>query len=136
MEYAELSTREKARRINLEMDTYGSFAEIGAGQEVAAFFFKSGGASNTIAKTMSAYDMTFSNAIYGAEESGRYVCESRLMKMLDKEYRLLEQRLGIKWVSNAGFLPLPTQLLRSTTKNQPRARLGRYSFSAQTPNPA
>ena len=90
MEITSLSPREKARQINLNNDNYGVFAEIGAGQEVAAFFFKAGGASNTIAKTMSAYDMTFSNAIYGAEESGRYVVESRLMKMLDKEYRLLE----------------------------------------------
>ncbi|MCS6821578.1 MAG: TonB-dependent receptor [Microscillaceae bacterium] len=91
-----LSPLEKARQINLDPNTYGSFAEIGAGQEVAAFFFKAGGASNTVAKTMSAYDMTFSNAIYGAEESGRYVVESRLLKMLNKEYALLEQRLGIK----------------------------------------
>lgn len=91
-----LSVREKARRINMDPTSYGSFAEIGAGQEVAAVFFKAGGASNTIAKTMSAYDMTFSNAIYGVEESGRYVVQSRLFKMLDKEYRLLEQRLGIK----------------------------------------
>ena len=96
MEIEVLSAREKAHRINMDTNTYGAFAEIGAGQEVAAIFFKAGGASNTIAKTMSAYDMTFSNAIYGVEESGRYVCESRLMKMLDKEYRLLEQRLGIK----------------------------------------
>lgn len=96
METKHLTAREKAHRINLEINAYGAFAEIGAGQEVAAVFFKSGGASNTIAKTMSAYDMTFSNAIYGVEESGRYVCQSRLMKMLNKEYRLLEQRLGIK----------------------------------------
>jgi hypothetical protein len=96
MEEQTLSPREKARRINMDPNSYGSFAEIGAGQEVAAMFFKAGGASNSIAKTMSAYDMTFSNAIYGVEESGRYVVQSRLMKMLDKEYRLLEQRLGIK----------------------------------------
>ncbi len=96
MEIKGMDPREKARIINMDPSSYGAFAEIGAGQEVAAFFFKAGGASNTIAKTMSAYDMTFSNAIYGVEESGRYVCESRLFKMLDKEYRLLEQRLGIK----------------------------------------
>jgi hypothetical protein len=96
MELETLSVREKARRINMDPSSYGSFAEIGAGQETAAMFFKAGGASNTIAKTMSAYDMTFSNAIYGVEESGRYVVQSRLIKMLDKEYRLLEQLLGIK----------------------------------------
>lgn len=93
---SEITPREKARRINLDTNAYGSFAEIGAGQEVAAVFFKAGGASQTVAKTMSAYDMTFSNAIYGAEESGRYVVQSRLMKMLNHEYALLEQRLGIK----------------------------------------
>ncbi|HEX8548976.1 MAG TPA: TonB-dependent receptor [Cytophagaceae bacterium] len=88
-----LSPREKALQINLDHRTYGSLAEIGAGQEVSALFFKAGAASGTIAKTISAYDMTFSDAIYGPEESGRYVCESRLMKMLNKEYVLLEKRL-------------------------------------------
>ncbi len=88
-----ISTRQKALQVNLDPRTYGTFAEIGAGQEVAALFFKAGAASGTIAKTMSAYDMTFSDAIYGKEESGRYVCESRLMKMLDREYSLLEERL-------------------------------------------
>lgn len=88
-----LGTKQKALRINLDKRIYGSFAEIGAGQETAALFFKAGGASGTIAKTMSAYDMTFSDAIYGPEESGRYVCESRLIKMLKKEYSLVELRL-------------------------------------------
>ncbi|MBC8112449.1 MAG: TonB-dependent receptor, partial [Verrucomicrobia bacterium] len=91
-----LSTRQKALKINLDRRIYGSFAEIGAGQEVAAMFFKSGGASGTIAKTISAYDMTFSDAIYGVEESGRYVCEPRLIKMLNREYNLLHVRLGEK----------------------------------------
>lgn len=91
-----MSTRQKALKINLDTSIYGSFAEIGAGQETAAIFFKAGGASGTIAKTMSAYDMTFSDAIYGKEESGRYVCEPRLMKMLAKEFSLLELRLGEK----------------------------------------
>ena len=89
-----LGTKQKALRINLDPRVYGSFAEIGAGQETAAIFFKAGGASGTVAKTMSAYDMTFSDAIYGTEESGRYVCESRLIKMLHKEYSLLEKRLS------------------------------------------
>lgn len=86
-----LSTQEKALQINLIKTIYGSFAEIGAGQEVAAAFFKVGGASGTIAKTISAYDMKFSDAIYGVCE--RYVCEDRLMKMLEKEYDLLLERL-------------------------------------------
>jgi hypothetical protein len=93
MESNSLDPRQKALQINLDARTYGSFAEIGAGQEVAALFFKAGAASGTIAKTISAYDMTFSDAIYGPEESGRYVCESRLMKMLSREYTLIEKRL-------------------------------------------
>ena len=89
-----IGTKQKALRINLDRRIYGSFAEIGAGQETAAVFFKAGGSSGTVAKTMSAYDMTFSDAIYGTEVSGRYVVESRLMKMLNKEYNLLEKRLS------------------------------------------
>jgi len=91
MEDKKLTTQEKALRINLSKSIYGSFAEIGAGQEVAANFFKVGGASGTIAKTMSAYDMKFSDAIYGVCE--RYVCEDRLIRMLDHEYDLLPERL-------------------------------------------
>lgn len=90
-EFRKLTTQEKALRINLSKAIYGSFAEIGAGQEVAANFFKVGGASGTVAKTMSAYDMKFSDAIYGS--GGRYVSEERLMRMLDHEYVLLPERL-------------------------------------------
>jgi hypothetical protein len=86
-----LTTQEKALQINLSKAIYGSFAEIGAGQEVAANFFKVGGASGTIAKTISAYDMKFSDAIYGQCE--RYVCEDRLIQMLDREYSYLPERL-------------------------------------------
>jgi len=88
-----IGTKQKALKINLDRSIYGSFAEIGAGQEVAANFFKAGGASGTIAKTISAYDMAFSDAIYGEEESGKYVCEPRLIKMLNREYKLLQVRL-------------------------------------------
>lgn len=90
-EQRKLSTQEKALSINLSKAIYGSFAEIGAGQEVAANFFKVGGASGTVAKTMSAYDMKFSDAIYGVCD--RYVCEDRLLQMLDHEYQLLPERL-------------------------------------------
>ena len=76
------SVKAKALRINLNSHIYGTFAEIGAGQEVARHFFRSGGASGTIAKTMSAYDKAFSDAIYGEEPDNRYVSESRLKKML------------------------------------------------------
>lgn len=88
-----LSIKRKALRINLDESIYGTFAEIGAGQEVVRNFFQVGGASGTVAKAMSAYDMTFSDAIYGAEGGGRYVSESRLRKMLDHEFELLQQRL-------------------------------------------
>jgi len=87
-----LSTLEKAQAINLTGRHYGTIAEIGAGQEVARWFFQAGGAAGTIAKSMSAYDMTFSNAIYG--KAGRFVSRERLKEMLNYEYRLLIERLG------------------------------------------
>ena len=87
-------TRQKALQVNFDTNIYGTFAEIGAGQEVSRNFFRAGGASGTIAKTMSAYDMTFSDKIYGIEDAGRYVAESRLKKMLRHEYGLLLKRLG------------------------------------------
>ncbi|MDX2283451.1 MAG: TonB-dependent receptor [Bacteroidia bacterium] len=92
--FRELTTREKALKINLNPLWYGSFAEIGAGQEIADHFFKAGGASGTIAKTMSAYDMKFSDAIYG--RSRRYVSQDRLMTMLDHEFALLQERLSFR----------------------------------------
>ena len=84
-----LSPSQKALQVNLDSNIYGTFIEIGAGQEVVRHFFRAGGASGTIAKTMSAYDKDFSDAIYGKEKSGRYVCKSRLKNMLDKEYGLI-----------------------------------------------
>lgn len=88
-----LSTSFKALQINNTEAAYGAFAEIGAGQEVARHFFQAGHASGTVAKSMSAYDMLFSDEIYGKEESGRYVCESRLDKMLKTEFELVNERL-------------------------------------------
>src|SRR5216117_2380823 len=90
----EIGTDEKALHINLDSAKYGTFAEIGAGQEVARRFFRVGGAAGTIAKTMSAYDMTFSDAIYGPAD--RYVSRVRLQTMLDHEYDLLIERLDRK----------------------------------------
>ena len=87
-----LSVEEKALRINLDPSKYGTFAEIGAGQEVARNFFQAGGAAGTVAKTMSAYDMKFSDAIYG--DAGRYVSRKRLVQMMAHEYSLLEERLS------------------------------------------
>ena len=88
------SIKDKALRINLNENIYGTFAEIGAGQETVRHFFRSGGSSGTIAKAMSAYDKDFSDAIYGAESDGRYVTESRLKKMLSHEVDLIEKRLS------------------------------------------
>jgi len=93
MSYQMIKTEQKALEINLNDPIYGTFAEIGAGQEVARNFFQAGAAAGTIAKTMSAYDKTYSDAIYGPEPLGRYVCESRLYKMLDHEWELMEERL-------------------------------------------
>lgn len=99
-----ISIKRKALQINLQSSIYGTFAEIGAGQEVARTFFQAGGASGTVAKTMSAYDMAFSDSIYGEEESGRYVTRSRLYKMLEHEYNLLQQRLvGEKYAGRRFF---------------------------------
>jgi hypothetical protein len=90
----DVETNRKALQINLDAQKYGTFAEIGAGQEVARRFFLVGGAAGTIAKTMSAYDMTFSDAIYGPAD--RYVSRVRLNTMLDHEYHLLLERLDKK----------------------------------------
>ncbi|HRV56096.1 MAG: TonB-dependent receptor [Flavobacteriaceae bacterium] len=87
------SLKTKALRINLNENIYGTFAEIGAGQETVRHFFRAGGASGTIAKAMSAYDKDFSDAIYGTEKDGRYVTEARLRKMLNHEIKLIETRL-------------------------------------------
>ena len=99
----DLGTKQKALAINLDAQIYGSFSEVGAGQDVAAFFFKAGASSGTIAKTMSAYDMTFSDAIYGAQKARRYVSEARLISMLEKEYGLLIERLAEKRGSTTTF---------------------------------
>ncbi|HIB37770.1 TonB-dependent receptor [Mesonia sp.] len=87
------SIKSKALRINLNENIYGTFAEIGAGQETVRNFFRAGAASGTIAKTMSAYDKDFSDAIYGIEDDKRYVTEARLKKMLSHEMRLMEERM-------------------------------------------
>src|SRR6187200_450304 len=84
-------THTKALQVNLDPRRYGTFAEIGAGQEVVRWFFRVGGAAGTIAKSMSAYDMTVSDAIYGRAE--RYVCRQRLEAMLDHEHQLNLNRL-------------------------------------------
>lgn len=84
--------RQKALAVNLDQSLYGSFAEIGAGQEVVRWFFQAGGAAGTIAKSISAYDMQVSDAIYG--NCARYVCRERLESMLEYEQKLNHERLG------------------------------------------
>src|SRR5215470_6692915 len=87
-----VDTHTKALQINLDQRRYGTIAEIGAGQEVVRWFFRAGGAAGTIAKSISAYDMAVSDAIYGRAE--RYVCRPRLQAMLDYEHRLNLERLN------------------------------------------
>jgi hypothetical protein len=87
-----LNTHQKALNVNLDKRWYGSFAEIGAGQEVVRWFFRVGGASGTVAKSMSAYDMAVSDAIYGNAE--RYVSRPRLQAMLNHEFALNLERLS------------------------------------------
>jgi hypothetical protein len=98
---ARLTTEEKALNINLKNDIYGCFAEIGAGQEVAANFFKAGGSSGTIAYTQSAYDMKVSDAMYGP--ANRYVCEERLLTMLETEFETMKFRLPEKQKTSRFF---------------------------------
>lgn len=121
-----LETRRKALRINLNAEIYGTFAEIGAGQEVARNFFTAGAASGTIAKTMSAYDMAFSDSIYGPEDDKRYVSQSRLEKMLNHEYALLTERLkGPKYADRSLFAFANTVTTLNFSKtNDPHGWIG------------
>ena len=100
-ERSRLSTNQKALKINLDPLRYGAFAEIGAGQEVARWFFKVGGAAGTISKSMSAYDMAVSDAIYG--RCKRYLSRERLQNMLDYEHRLNLERLRPSRGGNTAF---------------------------------
>src|SRR5499433_4428969 len=96
-----LDTNQKALRINLDAKRYGTFAEIGAGQEVARWFFHVGGAAATVAKTLSAYDMKVSTGLYGT--TSRYVSRQRLEAMLDYEYAQLVERLGPSRAEQTNF---------------------------------
>ncbi|EOR93689.1 Nicotinamide mononucleotide adenylyltransferase [Arcticibacter svalbardensis MN12-7] len=119
-------TKRKALKINLDPTIYGTFAEIGAGQEVARNFFTAGAASGTIAKTMSAYDMVFSNEIYGAELSGRYVSKSRLNRMLSHEFDLLAERLDGKLYDRRRFFSFANTVttLNYNKTNDPHGWVG------------
>jgi hypothetical protein len=127
------SAHQKALQINLEPAIYGTFAEIGAGQEVSRWFFRVGGAAGTIAKAMSAYDMTFSDAIYGTCD--RYVSRQRLETMLNHEFGLLVERLSEKRGADTKFFAYAdTCATRSFSRKQDGdAWLGiRYQNKPQT----
>jgi len=129
-----LTTARKALTINLDESRYGTFAEIGAGQEVARHFFQAGGASGTIAKTISAYDMVFSDTIYG--KAPRYVSRERLLTMLDREYGLLEKRLAGVRGGNTAFFVFADTVATSSFKggNEAHGWLGiRYQLHTQGP---
>lgn len=112
----ELQGNKKAFQINMDTAIYGTFAEIGAGQEVARRFFHVGGAAGTVAKTISAYDMTFSDSIYG--RCGRYVSRERLNTMLDHEYGLLIERLNVKRGSASTFFAFADTVAARSYKTQ------------------
>jgi hypothetical protein len=112
-----IDTNQKALQINMDAKVYGTFAEIGAGQEVARWFFHVGGAAGTVAKTISAYDMGVSDAIYGSSE--RYVSRKRLESMLDYEYKLLLERLNAtRGDKNTFFVFADTVATHSYTRHE------------------
>ena len=124
-----LTTSQKALTINLDVPKYGTFAEIGAGQEVAREFFQAGGASGTIAKSISAYDMVFSDAIYG--KAPRYVSRERLKLMLDHEYQLLIDRLSGSRGDRTNFFVFADTVATSNYKGNNEAH-GWLGFRFQT----
>ncbi|MEM8549698.1 MAG: TonB-dependent receptor [Verrucomicrobiota bacterium] len=134
LETSELTTNRKSLLINLDQNVYGTFAEIGAGQEVARHFFKAGGAAGTIAKSMSAYDMKFSDEIYG--KASRYVSRDRLTQMLDHEYDLLIKRLDDSRGEDTTFFVFANTVAAasySSNKNCHGWMGMRYQISPQSP---
>ena len=95
------SAQEKALKINLDAARFGTFAEIGAGQEVARWFFHVGKASSTVAKAISGYDMAISDALYG--KAPQYVSRARLEAMLDREFSQLVEQLDAKRGEGTAF---------------------------------
>ncbi len=124
--HEKLDTAQKALRINIDTGRYGTFAEIGAGQEVARWFFRVGGAAKTVAKTISAYDMAVSDAIYGPTD--RYVSRRRLKAMLDYEYDLLLERLDAKRGGQTAFFVFADTV--ATRKEEGQGWLG-IKFQAE-----
>ena len=129
-----MSTQEKALAINLDASKFGTFAEIGAGQEVARWFFHVGHASATVAKSMSAYDMVISDIIYGP--SDHYVSRARLESMLDHEWGQLLERLNPVRGERSGFFVFAdTVATRSRTRNQDGQGWMGMRFQAQPKAP-
>lgn len=124
-----LGTHQKALQINLDQSTYGTFAEIGAGQEVARWFFRVGGAAGTVAKSISAYDMVVSDAIYGRAD--RYVSRQRLETMLDYEYELLLERLNEKRGASTRFFVFAETIV-ARSYSRPEEGHGWLGFRFQT----
>ncbi|WP_038169199.1 nicotinate-nucleotide adenylyltransferase [Verrucomicrobium sp. BvORR106] len=115
MKDEELDTHHKALKINLDRRWYGTLAEIGAGQEVVRWFFRVGGAAGTVAKSISAYDMVVSDAIYGDTE--RYVSRSRLQSMLDHEFELNVERLSDKRGDTTAFFAFADTVVARSYKS-------------------
>ncbi len=125
---SDLQAEKKAFEINMDPRIYGAFAEIGAGQEVARGFFSLWAAAGTVAKTISAYDMTFSDAIYGA--CGRYVSRARLIACLTHEFSLLSSVSTRKWAGYGRFSHLRIPSRREVFAGTPSPKAG-WVFSFQ-----
>ena len=135
MEHKDVSSRstsQKALRLNLDDKKYGTIVEIGAGQEVARQFFIAGAAAGTIAKTMSAYDMKFSDAIYGVQEDGRYVSKARVKAMMAQEYDLVLERVSdVRSKSSRYFAYAATVAAKSFNRqNECHAQADQYLMFA------
>ncbi len=125
MKHEIIPTNRKALVINIDTNLYGSFAEIGGGQEVARHFFQAGGASDTIAKTISAYDKRFSDSFYNNNKPGRHVSEQRLIKMLDYEYKEVTRLLDARNKENTFFALANTmEVLNYTKSNKSHGWMG------------
>lgn len=129
-----LTPKQKALEINLNPKIYGSFAEIGAGQETVRFFYRAGAASGTVAKAMSAYDKEMSDSIYGVEENRRYVTQARLKKMLDHEMELMKERLIHDHYSEKAFFTYANTVttIDYSKKNEGQGWIGlRFKLNAE-----
>ena len=128
MDKSDSTTRQKALAINLDATTYGTFAEIGGGQEVARSFFLVGGAAGTVAKTISAYDMSVSDSLYGPAQ--HYVSRERLEAMLRLEFAQLLERLGPSRGDTKRFFAFANTVATSRSRGiRQRTRLARGPIS-------